>query len=68
VQSTAPVPFLKREFGLRVVEESGSESAEAPVETARRLADRGELTEAARVCASLIRSNSLDPNVYYLAG
>jgi len=50
------------------MEEPDSVATEKPVDAARRLADRGELTEAARVCAGLIKSNSLDPNVYYLAG
>lgn len=59
---------LRTNFIPVAVEETRSEPAEAPVETARRLADRGELAEAARVCASLIKANSLDPNVYYLAG
>ena len=67
VRPTAPAS-MKTALGLRAAEESISEPTETPVDAARRLADRGELSEAARVCAGLIKSNSLDPNVYYLAG
>jgi chemotaxis protein methyltransferase WspC len=48
--------------------QASPEPAEPSIEAARRLADRGELGEAARLCSSLMKPNCLDPNVYYLAG
>ncbi len=36
--------------------------------TARTLADRGDLQEAAKLCRSLIGENSMDVGAYYLAG
>lgn len=35
---------------------------------ARKLADRGELEQAASVCDSLLTAHCMDPEVYYLAG
>ncbi len=56
-----PVPDL---------EEKGSKvnPGEPLLETARGLADRGELQEAAGLCRSLIRANPMDVGAYYLAG
>jgi chemotaxis protein methyltransferase WspC len=38
------------------------------LETARNLADRGDLEEAARLCRSLISEDSMHVDAYYLAG
>jgi len=35
---------------------------------ARQLADQGQLEQAASLCDSLLSTNSMDPEVYYLAG
>ena len=44
------------------------DSSELLLKTARTLADRGDLREAARVCHTLIGANSMDVGAYYLAG
>ncbi|MBD2027023.1 protein-glutamate O-methyltransferase CheR [Leptolyngbya sp. FACHB-711] len=40
----------------------------APLETARQLADRGQLTQAAQLCESYVRANSAQPIAYLLLG
>ncbi len=61
----------------RAVEKQAESRAEAAAETAtmqpllataRNLADRGDLQEAARLCRSLIGADSMDVGAYYLAG
>jgi chemotaxis protein methyltransferase WspC len=56
--------------GSRTAEKpAGLELAVEPaVEKARQLADQGELPAARELCECLIKGNSLDARVYYLAG
>lgn len=39
-----------------------------PMETAKQLADRGELTQAAQLCESYVRTNPAQPDAYLLLG
>ncbi len=45
-----------------------AQSADSVLETAKSLADRGDLQEASRLCHFLIGADSMDVGAYYLAG
>jgi chemotaxis protein methyltransferase WspC len=61
----------RRELGGRLMTPSPGEWARSPssdLETARRLADAGRLTEAAQICEAHLRENRVSSQAYYLLG
>lgn len=73
--STSPQKYL-REGGnsqilpIRAIEPiaDGGKSASADLDAARRLADRGQLQEAAKLCETYLSQNRTNPDAYVLLG